>query len=100
MTSSRISLRSGTKAREQGVTYNKGLFDVLDLDGSGRIGVDEYAAFVQPLGVSGQDAHTAFSQLDRSGDGFLSRDEFAEDLFEYFQSDDRSARGNWFFGST
>ena len=87
------------EARAQGVDYNKGLFDVLDRDGDGRIGPDEYAAFVRPLGVSEQDARTAFGQLDRDGDGSLARDEFAEDLFEYFQSDDRSARGNWFFGS-
>jgi len=43
---------------------------------------------------------TAFTQLDRDGDGFLSREEFAQDLFDYFTSDDRAARGNWFFGTS
>ena len=87
------------QARAQGITSNKGLFDVIDLDDDGKIGLNEYAAFVKPLGVSEQDASTAFSQVDRDGDGFIERDEFATDLFEYFQSDDRTARGNWFFGS-
>ena len=83
---------------EQVVAGNRALFDALDLDGDGRIGRNEYAAFVNPLGVTEQDARTAFTQLDRDGDGFLAREEFAQALHDYFASDDRTAPANWFFG--
>ena len=84
---------------EQVIAGNRVLFDTLDLDDDGKIAPNEYAAFVRPLGVLEQDARTAFRQLDRDADGFLSRDEFARDLHEYFASDDRSATANWLFGA-
>jgi Ca2+-binding EF-hand superfamily protein len=87
------------QAYAQGIQANQELFDLLDRDADGRIGPDEYAAFVQPIGVSDEETQTAFSQLDRDGDGFIERDEFAADLLGYFQSDDRAERGNWFFGA-
>jgi hypothetical protein len=87
------------EAREQVMSAHEALFDVLDLDDDGRIELNEYTAFVKPLGSSEQDASRAFRHLDRDGDGFISRDEFAQALYDYFHSDDRSAPGNWFFGS-
>ena len=51
------------------------------------------------MGVADQEVRTAFGQLDRDGDGFIERDEFAKDLVAYFQSDDPAERGNWFFGT-
>ena len=40
------------QAREQGITANKGLFDILNLDRNGKIGPDKYATFVRSLGAS------------------------------------------------
>ena len=87
------------QAAAQSVRGNHELFDLLDRDADGRIGPAEYAAFVRPAGVADQEVRTAFSQLDRDGDGFIERDEFAKDLVAYFQSDDPTERGNWFFGA-
>ncbi len=87
------------QAYAQSVQANQELFDLLDRDADGRIGPDEYAAFVTPVGASDQEVRTAFSQLDRDGDGFIERDEFATDLAAYFQSDDPTERGNWIFGA-
>jgi Ca2+-binding EF-hand superfamily protein len=86
-------------AREQGVGVNAAVFAALDTNGDGRLSLQEYAAFLKPLGVSTSEAETAFRHLDRDGDGFISDEELAEDWWEYWNSEDRSAPGNWFFGS-
>jgi len=86
-------------AREQGLSVDAALFAALDSDGDGRLSAHEYAAFLKPLGVSPAEAETAFQHLDRDGDGFISDDELALDLWEYWNSEDRSAPGNWLFGS-
>lgn len=86
-------------AREKAVGMNIALFAAIDTDGDGRLSMQEYAAFLKPIGISTAEAETAFQHLDRDGDGFISDDELAVDLWEYWHSDDRSAPGNWFFGA-
>jgi hypothetical protein len=86
-------------ARARGVRVNRALAAALDRDGDGQVDATEYAAFLKPLGASAADARTAVRHLDRNGDGRLSCEELAADLWEYWNSDDRAAPGNWFFGS-
>ena len=86
-------------AREQGVGLDAMLFAALDANGDGQLTAREYAAFLQPMGVSTADAETAFQHLDRDGDGLISDDELAVDLWEYWNSEDRAAPGNWLFGA-
>jgi Ca2+-binding EF-hand superfamily protein len=86
-------------AREQGIGAVAALFAAIDTDGDGRLSAQEYAAFLKPMDVSAAEAETAFQHLDRDGDGFISDDELAEDWWEYWNAEDRSAPGNWFFGS-
>jgi Ca2+-binding EF-hand superfamily protein len=75
------------------------VFAALDRDGDGKLDGREYEAFLTAMGVSREEAHTAFQHLDRNGDGTLSCDEMAADWWEYWNSEDRSAPGNWFYGS-
>jgi Ca2+-binding EF-hand superfamily protein len=86
-------------ARAQGVRVNRALCAALDRNGDGHVDATEYAAFLEPMGASAADAQTAFQHLDRNGDGLLSCEELAADLWAYWNADDRSAPGNWFFGS-
>ena len=86
-------------AAETSMVSDRAVFDAIDLDGTGKIDVHEYAIYLKSLGLSEEDAKVAFSKLDLDSDGFISRDEFALNLFAYYQSDDPQAVANWFYGS-
>ncbi len=86
-------------SHESALEVNKTVFDSIDLDGSGQIDSVEYAVFLRSLGVSEAEANAAFERLDSNRDGYLSRDEFAKNLADYFTSDDPEATANWFYGS-
>jgi Ca2+-binding EF-hand superfamily protein len=93
------AFRQSPHAHEQDVEMTTPLFAAIDTNGDGRISAQEYAAYLKPMGVSAAEAETAFKHLDRDGDGFISGDELATASWEYWNSEDRSAPGNWFFGS-
>lgn len=78
--------------------FNQGFFDVIDLDGSGTISLKEFTTFLKPAGISAEQAQEAFRHLDRDGGGFITKDEFAENTWEYWTSEDPAARGNWMYG--
>lgn len=75
------------------------IFNVLDTDDDGVVGVQEYQAFFQCLGASPQAAVGAFQRLDTNGDGQLARDELLERVREFHTGDDANAPGNWLFGA-
>jgi Ca2+-binding EF-hand superfamily protein len=93
------AFRKSSHAREQDVGMTTLLFAAIDTNGDGRISAQEYAAYLKPMDVSAAEAEAAFLHLDRNGDGFISADELATASWEYWNSEDRSAPGNWFFGS-
>jgi Ca2+-binding EF-hand superfamily protein len=78
---------------------NASMFDAMDVNGNGTISKEEYTIFVAAAGVSTDAAHKAFQKLDLDGSGVMSRDEFSECLWEYWNSEDPKARGNWFFAN-
>lgn len=90
---------SHTGAVGMAVEANKALFGALDTDGSGHIQLNEFKAFVVPMGVTESEAVAAFSKLDLDGSGQITRDEFAKNLADYYTSNDPGAAGNWFYGS-
>jgi|ERR1712008_245115 len=53
-------------------------------DQDGKIGYNEYFAFVSPLGVSEEDAKATFKLLDTKGTGSLSIEEFADAVVHYY----------------
>lgn len=84
---------------DSAMDLNRAVFDSLDLDGSGKIDSIEFAVYLRAIGISEQDAKTAFEKLDADRNGYICRDEFAKSAFEYFTSNDPNAPGNWFYGS-
>jgi Ca2+-binding EF-hand superfamily protein len=74
------------------------VFDVLDTDGSGTIGPDEYDQFLRVYGLDDSRATEAFAIFDTDGNGSLSRDEFAVLIADFFVAEDPSAPGNAIFG--
>ena len=71
---------------------------LVDSDGDGHIGAEEFRRSIEGYGLSAQAAQAAFARLDRSGDGQLSRDELAQAIEEFFFSADPEAPGNWLLG--
>jgi len=74
------------------------LFELIDLDGNGEIGADEYALFLTAYNVKA-DSTTIFPTLDLNGDGHISKSEFTEICEQFYSSSDEQARGNWLFGA-
>ncbi len=71
-------------------------FDLLDADGDGMVGAQDYAQFCEVLGV--EEGAASMGRLDRNNDGKLSRSEMTSLIIEFYQSSDPRAPGNWFFG--
>ena len=69
-------------------------FAVLDLDGDGSIGADEYAAYLAALG-SDADPSAAFAHLDPDGTGQLSMDTIEALYREWVSAGDPTAGGNY-----
>ncbi|WP_405021318.1 EF-hand domain-containing protein [Kitasatospora sp. NBC_00070] len=73
-------------------------FDTADTDGNGVLEGDEIDRIWTAWGMSDQDAKTAMEQMDRDGDGRISRDEYYSTWREYLASEDPNAPGSWLLG--
>ena len=73
-------------------------FDVIDADGDGELGVEEWRAFYRAIGVDEAEATGTFGRFDGDRDGRITRSETMARLREFFCSDDVAAPGNSFFG--
>ncbi|MGK5630375.1 EF-hand domain-containing protein [Streptomyces sp. URMC 123] len=71
-----------------------------DADRDGRLSQSEFLALYRATfpSLAQEEIVEAFRHLDRDGDGYISRQEFSDDIREYLLSDDVNAPGNWFLG--
>lgn len=73
-------------------------YELIDVDGDGTATKEDFKIFCTAHGIPEEDSQFAFEELDRDGNGVLSRDEILTLVREFYLSDDPSAPGNWFFG--
>lgn len=75
------------------------MFDFFDLNKDGFISKSEYSDFYTIFGIDRDYLDKAFSQLDTSQDGRLSRYEMMAAIEDFLTSDDPTLKGNWIFGN-
>ncbi|MFK7952492.1 MAG: EF-hand domain-containing protein [Ekhidna sp.] len=75
------------------------MFDFFDQNKDGFISKSEYADFYTIFGIDTQYLDKAFSQLDATQDGRLSRYEMMSAIEDFLTSDDTTLKGNWIFGN-
>ncbi|MGW6718016.1 EF-hand domain-containing protein [Streptomyces sp. NPDC054995] len=74
-------------------------FDLVDLNGDGRIDQAEFQQMFDAVaGVPGEDCAAVFAALDRDGSGALDRAEFHQALTEFFYGNNPNAPANHLFG--
>ena len=73
------------------------VFELLDLDGNGVIGVEEYKTFYWSWRIPPDLAIEIFPKLDLNGDGSITKKEFLKLVRQFYRSDDSDAPGNLFF---
>ncbi|MBP0938195.1 EF-hand domain-containing protein [Streptomyces goshikiensis] len=70
----------------------------MDTDGDQHLQAAEFTRWLAAYGVPADAAATAFTRLDRDGDGRISHDELAQAFHEYFTGTDPDLPGNWLYG--
>lgn len=100
----RVSLEEALEYQERYITpeavagFAQVVFPVLDADGDGEIGPDEYRAYLESGFHEPPPADDLFPLLDRNGDGRISRSEFEQLYQEFFLSTDPEAPGSSLWG--
>lgn len=74
------------------------MFDAMDVDGDGKITVDEYRQYLDVCGLDASAADVFFAHADLNEDGLVTRAEMAHAVEEYLVSDDPASGGNFLFG--
>jgi len=74
------------------------IFDSMDVDGDGKLTVDEYSAYLEVCGVERSAADTFFAHADLNEDGHVTRAEMSHAMEEFLLSEDPAAGGNFLFG--
>ncbi|HEV2887537.1 MAG TPA: EF-hand domain-containing protein [Jatrophihabitans sp.] len=69
-------------------------FWLADADHDGRCDVDEMMAAQRRSGMSEDEIRRSFDLLDTDGDGYVTTEDFAQALEEFYFSDDPDAPGN------
>ncbi len=75
------------------------VFELLDIDGDGVIGLEEYKTFCWSWRLPEDLAVENFPNLDLNGDGNINKNEFLKLVRQFYRGDDLDAPGNSLFGS-
>lgn len=94
-----VSLNDSEMFQQLTIQYTQAVFGLWDQDRDGKLSADEYAKLLWCYGGKDQDARSAFTKLDRNGDGYLDLGEITQAVEEFYLSNDPDAPGNWLLGS-
>ncbi len=72
---------------------------LLDVDGDGKVRLNDYQALARACNIPQPDIETVFKLMDTDSDGTLTEYEAGRAIVTFFMSDDDNAPGNWFFGN-
>ena len=70
------------------------LFDGLDSNRDGYIGLSEWATLMKLMNFDPKEAEAAFKTIDKNGDGLVSRDEFCSLQSEYWTGIEQPTLGS------
>jgi Ca2+-binding EF-hand superfamily protein len=74
------------------------VFWLMDADGDGKVGPEEWLGFQKSLGNEGA-AESSFQLMDTERNGYLTVEEFVGVVHEYLTSPAPDARGGWLLGA-
>ena len=74
------------------------IFDIIDLDRSGKLDQLEWMTLYQVFNIPVVYANESFEKMDYNHDGLLSKEEFLPLIEDFYCSDDSNATGNEIFG--
>jgi len=74
------------------------IFDIIDVDDDGEIGLDDYKQYFKAWGVDESLAQDSFASIDLNSDGILKRMAFVQFGTNFFVSNDENEFGNLIFG--
>jgi len=72
------------------------MFDTVDVDGSDEIDLEEYHAPLLAAGYSEDTIQRSFADMDRDGDGHISRDEFRDAIASWADGPSDCPMGYWY----
>ncbi|HEV8554982.1 MAG TPA: EF-hand domain-containing protein [Actinophytocola sp.] len=73
-------------------------FELGDAEGEGKVSFARWMAGQTVSGLNQAEAAELFRQLDRNGDGYVTKEEYAQAISEFYKSDDQGAVGNLMAG--
>jgi hypothetical protein len=74
------------------------LYDLLDAERSGSIGIGEYRSLLASLSIANDAADIAFARIDHRARGRLSRAQFIASYLQFFLDAAPDTPAAWFWG--
>ena len=75
------------------------IFDAIDTNKDHEIGLDEFTAYFQSLGINDSKATSEiFSTMDMDDNGVITLDEFSAFGLEFFTGQNQTSPARFFFG--
>ncbi len=78
--------------------FYSSMFDMLDVDNSDTITLEEWQSHYKCLGIDPTHAHASFEAMDLNGDGTVSRDEFVLYHCEFFHTSENKLNSGIMYG--
>lgn len=92
------TLDNGELWFETAVETAEFIIETCDVDGDGKVNMQEYGIFFKGYNMSDEDIEFAFKKLDWNDDGLITVDEFTKAFDRFGNSDREDDPSNFIFG--